>query len=71
MPYFKIVVGEFTQLCVYDAEEKLCLEPKCEFLHEPRSRGICPMYHNPRKRCPFNPYLFEHNEARDAPKAAN
>jgi hypothetical protein len=28
------------------------------------------MYHNPKERCPFNPCLLGHDEARDALKAS-
>jgi hypothetical protein len=70
MPYFTIVEGKFTQLCVHTAQEQPCPNPQCEKSHEPKKRRICPLFHNPRERCPHNPCLLGHDEARDALKAS-
>jgi hypothetical protein len=55
MPFFATLEGKFTQLCVYTAQDQPCPNKNCEFSHEPKNRRICPMYHNPKERCPFNP----------------
>jgi hypothetical protein len=70
MPYFTTVEGKFTQLCLYTAQDLPCPETKCEFFHEPKSRRICPLFHNPRERCPHNPCYLGHDEARQALKAS-
>jgi hypothetical protein len=70
MPYFTTVEGKFTQLCVHAAQDQPCPDKKCEYSHEPRNRRICPMFHNPKERCPFNPCLLGHDEARDTLKAS-
>jgi hypothetical protein len=70
MPYFTTIEGKFTQLCVFAAQEQTCLDPKCDKSHEPRSRRICPLFNNPKEKCPHNPCLLGHDEAQEAFKAA-
>jgi hypothetical protein len=70
MPYFTTVEGEFTQLCVYASQEQECPNTKCNFSHEPKERRVCPMFHNPTERCPHNPCLLGHHEARSAYRAS-
>jgi hypothetical protein len=70
MPFFKTVEGKFVQLCVFTAQDQQCPDPKCEFSHEPRRRRICPLFHNPKERCPHNPCLLGHDEPREAFKAS-
>jgi hypothetical protein len=64
------VEGEFTQLCVYASQEQECPNTKCNFSHEPKKRRVCPMFHNPTERCPHNPCLLGHHEARSAYRAS-
>lgn len=67
MPYFTTVKGEFTQLCVYTAQEKPCPEPKCKFSHVPKPERPCPAFHTPKEKCPFDTRCFlGHAEAREA-----
>jgi hypothetical protein len=70
MPYFTTVEGEFTQLCVYAAQDQACPNPKCKHSHEPKERRVCPLFHNPAERCPHNPCLLGHHEARGAFRAS-
>jgi hypothetical protein len=70
MPFFKTVEGEFTQLCVYAAQEEPCPDPNCKLNHEPKERRICPMFHDPKERCPHKPCLLGHHEAREAFRAS-
>ncbi|GAQ80049.1 acetamidase/formamidase [Klebsormidium nitens] len=67
MPYFTTVKGEFTQLCVYTAQEKHCPDPKCRFSHVPKPERPCPAFHTPKEKCPFDSKcLLGHTEAREA-----
>jgi hypothetical protein len=66
MPYFTTIEGTFTLLCVFAAMEQPCPNPKCDLSHEPKERRVCPMYHNPREKCPHEQCLLGHQEARDA-----
>lgn len=70
MPYFETVEGEFTQLCVFAAQDQECPNAKCKFSHEPRERRVCPLFHNPAERCSHNPCLLGHHEARGAYRAS-
>lgn len=70
MPFFMTVEGEFTQFCVKAAQNQPCPNPKCSLSHEPKERRMCPMFHNPREKCPHNPCLLGHHEAREAFRAS-